>query len=679
MSNNYNNTNYLFVALLFLFVSGCSLTPPPPDRGEKCEKVTTIIDQGIDICKNPGTCDDYQVNMDLGYCPTEYPRCIKKGDWYCRAKCSEENQILCDEKCADPNTWDEHCGARGRCTSSEENDDFAGYDCTLDNRVCQNGECIKPTCKQTQFKDPKTEECIDNTIEHCGSYENVCSSTQVCLGGSCEDSCGNPSQLICHGVCINPNDSTEFCGAEDDGDGHCIEESYQNCGQGGACMGGTCQLAECTDPDKPNLCPNGEERICVNFQTDPETCGSCETNCQNVKHEHTRLLEPACVNGKCQFECIDEGGVHYENCGTASEPVCVDLSKHHLHCGECNNACTGYCDNGICLASSCSSNTVCARNDCQNSQTLCGPNCVDCTEDYHAETATCEDGQCHVTQCKDGYRMIEVEVDLGSGVYENRCEPNTDTVCGKPDEISTGRDCTTIPNANSGTCDHGTCKFTCQSKAHEFEDGCELNDRTHCGKSRSKCPDDTEIYKYSCSGNGNDATCKITGCGEDYYLHNETCARNSLENCGRVGNNCKQITGWSTGECRAGECYATSCTYASGYGSNKKYHAINGKCIRHCISECATSMNNATQCCANYSYSGPSGQQQCSSCETIYISASYENRCLYDITHNYDYEYVYCMGCDGITSMYESDPEHFEETFQFDEYIQGACYYFGHY
>ena len=312
------------------------------------------------------------------------------------------------------------------------------------------------------------------------------------------------------------------------------------------------------------------------------------------------------------------------------------------------------------MSTTCSSNTVCARNDCQNSQTLCGLNCVDCTELYHAEAATCEDGNCHVTQCKDGYHMVEVESESGSDDYEIRCEPNTDTVCGKTDEVDTERDCTKIPNANSGTCDHGSCKFTCKSNAHEYGDGCELNDRTHCGKSRTKCQDDTDINKYACTGNGNDAVCEIIGCGDDYYLFNSYCQRNTLENCGHVGNNCKLIIGWSDGECRAGECYATSCTYSS--STRYSYQAFNGRCIRRCT-PCNT--GSSTYCCTGYS-------DNCNNCEYLGFNLTSEYNCLFTITDDYNYENIFCEDCRDIMYEYEMDPEEFDIEYYLYSF---GCYY----
>ena len=646
----------LFLISVVLLGSGCTLEAPPPDRGDKCENVTVVMDRDEDICLKEGGCDAFKVTLESGYCPLEYSRCVNdNGNKFCRKDCINSGEILCGNTCAKPESWDEHCGASGMCNSLSEGNDYVGLDCTKNNQVCENSKCVAPKCTKNQYKDPNTDRCEENTVDNCGEFGNKCNENQVCLSGSCENNCGSSGLIICEGSCINPKESVKYCGAQADSDGRCVPNSYKDCGAGSACVDGTCQLTKCSDTQAPDLCilTNGD-RKCVDLKTDPDNCGSCNTQCK--AKEHTRLLSPSCAGGSCQYECIEEGGIVYENCGTTTDPKCVNKNKDAEHCGSCNNPCSGFCDAGICMASTCASDTVCAKNDCINTAKLCGKSCIDCTETLHAEDATCdENGLCHVETCKDGFHLAME----GS---EYKCVENTNQSCGLYNSTET-HNCTTIPDANPGKCEHGKCVFSCADNAHVYGDGCELNSKSHCGKSRAECKN-TTAAQYACNGIGDSAKCEIISCESDYYLYNGNCQSNDINNCGAPNRKCAElIKGWSKGECEDGMCYATECAGKVEYSyslKNMKYKAFEGNCIPYAY-ECVGSYYKK-YICQNDNY-------ECASSSGLFClpDPGFTN-CLKDFDSYY--ENIYCEDCDAANEDYAVNPMEFDPS----KYL-GHCYY----
>ena len=317
-----------FIALnsiLAALLSCCSLNEPPK-LGDYCPGVTrdSLSLSKSDSCYN-SSCPKYDEAIELGFCPPNY-RCVNGSEKNsCVMDCSADSGlILCNGKCIDPNTDSEFCGAKGRCENSQSyHDDFFGNNCKMlnnsdDRYYCLNGHCELNTCPASQHSYINSEglkDCEPDSNNACGSVSIKCLESEHCIAGKCTTDCGSDGRLIlCEQTCVNPSEH-DFCGAKLDDEGNC---SYSKCEPNEVCSNGNCVLNECDSPDKPNLC-DGDERICVNFQNDPEHCGGCTTNCTNQVKLHAELVsdpDEICTEGKCQFRCVSDGDDIYDNCGT---------------------------------------------------------------------------------------------------------------------------------------------------------------------------------------------------------------------------------------------------------------------------------------------------------------------------------------------------------------------------
>lgn len=72
---------------------------------------------------------------------------------------------------------------------------------------------------------------------------------------------------------------------------------------------------------------------CINFKTDPDSCGSCGNACE---------ADQACVGGECRSTCLDTEVI----CGRR----CIDTDTDSQNCGACENICA---DGLGCVAGSC--------------------------------------------------------------------------------------------------------------------------------------------------------------------------------------------------------------------------------------------------------------------------------------------------------------------------------------
>ena len=76
----------------------------------------------------------------------------------------------------------------------------------------------------------------------------------------------------------------------------------------------------CNDMSCAQGCCDGK---CVDFRTDVDYCGRCETKCSPGQF---------CQDGQCSSSCKGD------NARTCAG-VCVNIANNELHCGGCNKAC----------------------------------------------------------------------------------------------------------------------------------------------------------------------------------------------------------------------------------------------------------------------------------------------------------------------------------------------------
>ena len=268
----------------------------------------TMCSAGDECTKN----NDYRGALEYGICPDDIPEC-RSSEKICSV--CKEGAVFCGQKdrCIDPQTDNNHCGAKGFCNSSEKGENYEGERCDIDKgETCLNGECFSETACEAGVKYPI---CEGTKVVICDKYNKKkptsCGSFQVCEAGACvAQPCDESYISSCDG------EKRIYC---DNG-----RVSSSKCGDQEVCVAGECKAKLCADvPDfKPNTCSadkksyytcDAEGRIKV--ESCNITCADavgCTVNCdkdacyENPTEEQKKLLR-VCKNGF--FEDMDCEGV----------------------------------------------------------------------------------------------------------------------------------------------------------------------------------------------------------------------------------------------------------------------------------------------------------------------------------------------------------------------------------
>jgi hypothetical protein len=138
-----------------------------------------------------------------------------------------------------------------------------------------------------------------------------------------------PEQVACVRTWIEDLEGTscETCGGDACVD---LETDPQHCGScDNVCPAGVpCSVGSCVCPDGQEPCGD----VCVDTQSDPQNCGGCGDGCAPDK---------VCWMGVCADTCAG-----LTDCGDA----CVDTQTDSDHCGSCDNACP---NGGACVMGGC--------------------------------------------------------------------------------------------------------------------------------------------------------------------------------------------------------------------------------------------------------------------------------------------------------------------------------------
>lgn len=275
-----------------------------------------------------------------------------------------------------PCTADSQCATGQLCCGGVCQAPCGGQCC---GGACCNQTCFPAgwTCCAAVGVCPPRQSCcgdqycadLQTDVGNCGACGFVCRSGQVCVNGQCSASCPG-GQVVCDGKCCD-----------------------------GQCLRGLCVRVVKCPLDRPTDC-NG---ACVNTNTDPNHCGSCDFACQSglvcVGGQCSGCPEGQVVcNGKCcSGQCLRGVCVRVVECPpdrpTVCDGACVNTSTNPLHCGACNVACAAgqVCVNGQCSvncpeggipcgAVCCTGSQVCVRNPITGLQhcTFCLPPQVGC-------------------------------------------------------------------------------------------------------------------------------------------------------------------------------------------------------------------------------------------------------------------------------------------------------------
>ena len=244
----------------------------------------------------------------------------------CTSDCSE-TELTCGDRCADPQTDAEFCGATGDCTGAN-----AGVACP-DGDQCVAGQCETPclapsvTCDGTCI-DPLTNNTYCGAGGDCtGASAGVTcdeGSDESCQNGTCEVGCVAPN-LLCGGDCIDPSTDVAFCGATGDCAG---ANAGQACASLESCVGGQCSC------EAPGLVCDG---ACVDPDTDANFCGATG-DCTGANAGQACASLESCVGGQCNCEAP----------GLVCDGACVDPDTDANFCGATGD-CAGANAGAVCV------------------------------------------------------------------------------------------------------------------------------------------------------------------------------------------------------------------------------------------------------------------------------------------------------------------------------------------
>ncbi|MDH3201045.1 MAG: hypothetical protein OEM15_09150 [Myxococcales bacterium] len=354
------------------------------------------------------------------------------------------------------------------------------------------------------------------TTAACNPGTGLCETSNVADGTDCDGGAGMcdagdcvPKDLCMDVVCDDDgndctaevcNPSTGVCETSNVGDG-------TPCGDGGACMGGTCIEEDlCMDvvcDDTGNDCTvaecNNLTGVCDEMNVPDETACNDDTGvCLSGMCEVGNQCEGVdCSSGN---DCVDGGTCNPSNglCeGGGPEPINTPCDVDGVcdgagTCVECNdgsqcpddsNQCTmAACDLNVCGQSNVMNGMVCdlvGMDDgiCEDGTCVTPPDCIeniDCDDGNECTVNSCVDGMC-VTQPEEDGVTCDAAATPGS-CQSGICTPLCDTVTCPDNGIECVTDvcnpangaCEGVNDANdtscdagggpdSGTCDEGSC------------------------------------------------------------------------------------------------------------------------------------------------------------------------------------------------------------------------------
>lgn len=539
------------------------------------------------------------------------------------ASCIEEGGVLCYNKCINPKTSSQYCGADDNC--SEE----SYTDCTknLTENMCVAGQCSS-SCPDGQ------KNCQGVCLEWSSNHVLECPDSQMICDADYAD-CDGDASNGCESAILRDSAHCGGCGMA--------------CEDGEVCLEGACVTNHCSD--SLTLCATDSGNQCMDTKgSDINHCGACGYMCPATQ---TNATLKGCVAGQCEYECTSP----YTNIGSATHTNCVDLSSDHKNCGSIGNICTtgAVCLDGQCTLVNCSGGlTLCATDsgnqcidlggtdadncgtcgyqcsehpqanatsnvcldgrcqyeceyDYQNAGTASSPNCVDFkTDNKHCGSKgnacqpgqVCVDGKCITNSCTGNLTLCAT--DSGNICMDvNGSDANNCGACGYQCSEHSKL------NARSSTCKEGKCQYTCDvgyvNSGTEISPICVniMSDAKNCGALGLNC---LTVIENSAEVSCNNSLCSVTSCKESYHKYGNECEKDDLTNCGTHGVTCSKsdVANSLIVSCDTGKCMAKACEngYSPTVAGKCKAQTVIDESCGSSLYKCPESSAQAGACCS---------------------------------------------------------------------------------
>ncbi|MBO4349477.1 MAG: hypothetical protein J6A01_00835 [Proteobacteria bacterium] len=497
-----------------------------------------------DDCESSSECCDLPSDMaDLfykgfenGLCPDRYS-CVPQGEgsdisYICDIS-RETVEVLncgstmtvCDGTCVNLDDNADHCGACGYRCADEGGTGILQYS-------CRSRKCVPKDCDTGYHLEGKT--CVSDDEHSCHGVD--CTSHLGWSSGTCNER-GECAAESCHeGYHLNQV-GTPFC--EEDTKEHCgSPDNVCTLREGAAlmdCYQGACVVSKC---DTKNYHWNQQQTECI--ANSVEECGAFNVNCLTYPGWNPNDPENRCgLNDDGLVSCIANSCLPEYHIYTGQNSPCEHDDIYN--CGTHDNPCGSgeVCKAGVCDMSCGTGLDICNGNctDISNNSQNCGECGHECTETdvANASVFICENKVCKALLCKPGYHL-----------FEGSCEKNSTENCGERGRVC---DASVIGGGSTFSCDDGTCKVEkCVSGFHVFNNTCEEDSASNCGNHGTTCsaPNTTPSCKngacnYSCNKGYDDCDKNMSnGCEVNLYNYGmtncTTCdSSRSFEKCGKYG------------------------------------------------------------------------------------------------------------------------------------------------
>lgn len=404
----------------------------------------------------------------------------------------------------------------GMCVANLPNGAACTQAADCQSSQCQQGVCCSSTCGGCSACNVPGQlgTCIATPA---GSDPNgVCTGGLACAGdGGCHPTCTSAAQCEAGHTCTG---------------GTCVKLTGQPCDGGVPCASGNCVDGVCCSTTCTGTC-----RGCNR----PGSAGTCTTYTSNTDPDQECAGGLTCTgNGSCRSDC--DGTQECETgyyCSSFIFGSCIARKANGVNCNSSNECLSGFCRDGVCCSSTCSS-------DCQGCRvTGMFGTCVnyavgtdlenDCGNAY-----TCTgDGGCHTrctssAQCKTNYGCSDAGF----------CR------------LANGQSCFQGSSCMSGFCVDGRC---CDSACSNACDACNLSGRLGtCSLRDAGLQGSPSCSPYVCGGGS--ASCPTTCTSSAQCIPGGMCVNGTCLK--PLGTTCTAGTECISGNCIDGNCCDTTCT-----------------------------------------------------------------------------------------------------------------------